>query len=265
MNLKVLVTGANGQLAKTIHKLYNENDYNIDFWFVTKNELDITNQSQVHTFFETSSFDYCINCAAYTNVEQAEKTPRPAFKVNSEGVKYLAEACNKTNTVLVHISTDYVFDGEKSTPYAENDITNPINEYGKSKLLGEQYIQELLTNYFIIRTSWLYSKEIGQNFYRTILDKAITEKELFITDSQTGCPTNTENLSKFIYKLILKQSKDFGVKHFCDTNAMTRYDFAKQILKETGLEGKIKLVKVKKYHTFARRPKNSSLSNSIIE
>ena len=265
MSVNVLVTGANGQLAKTIQKLFANNKDNVHFTFTTKKELDITNPKQVKNHIANKNYDYCINCAAYTNVEQAEKTPEIAYKVNAEGVKNLAEACKKTSAILIHISTDYVFDGEKETPYTEDDIPNPINEYGKSKLLGEHYVQDILEHYFIIRTSWLYSKEFGHNFYKTILEKAQTEKELHITDAQIGCPTNTVNLSKFIYALILEQSKDIGIKHFCDRKAMTWFDFAQQILKENGLENKIKLVKAKKYPTFARRPKNSSLSNSKLE
>ncbi|TJY34772.1 dTDP-4-dehydrorhamnose reductase [Pontimicrobium aquaticum] len=262
MSIKVLVTGANGQLGKTLEKLYKNNKDNIKFTFVTKKELDITDTQQVQNYFSNNKFNYCLNCAAYTNVEQAEKAPEIAYEVNAEAVKSLAETCNKTNTILIHISTDYVFDGEKESPYTENDLPNPINEYGKSKLLGEQYIQEILKQYFIIRTSWLYSKEFGHNFYRTILDKIKTEKELYITDAQIGCPTNTVNLSKYIYKLIYEQSSDFGIKHFCDRKAMTWFDFAKQILKENGLENKIRLVKAKKYLTFAKRPKNSMLLSS---
>lgn len=262
MSIKVLVTGANGQLGKTLKQLYKTNKDTIDFTFATKEDLDITVPQEVKNYVNHHRFHYCINCAAYTNVEQAEKTPEIAYKVNAEAVKTLAEACRDTNTVLIHISTDYVFDGDKGTPYTETDTPNPINEYGKSKLLGEQYIQQILERYFIIRTSWLYSKEFGHNFYKTIIEKAQTETELHITNAQTGCPTNTVNLSKAIYKRILERSKDFGVIHFCDAEPMTWYDFAGQILKTHGLEHKIKLVKVQKYHTFARRPKNSILLNS---
>ena len=203
MNKKVLVTGANGQLGKTIEELFSINDANLEFTFVSKENLDITNEDELLLYFKANKFDYCINCAAYTNVEQAEKTPEIAYKVNAEGVKNLAQVCKDANTILIHISTDYVFDGEKSEPYLVSDIPNPINEYGKSKLLGEQYIQKSLCNYFIIRTSWLYSKKYGKNFYKSILDKAKVEKELLITDEQIGCPTNTVNLAQFIHQLII--------------------------------------------------------------
>ena len=131
--INVLVTGAGGQLGKTIKALFSKNNCNLNVVFVTKEELDITNSESTHAFFLNNKFDYCINCAAYTNVEQAEKTPEIAFKVNAEGVKFLAKSCKTSDTILIHISTDYVFDGEKSEPYTVDDIPNPINEYGKSK------------------------------------------------------------------------------------------------------------------------------------
>ncbi|MFD0990547.1 dTDP-4-dehydrorhamnose reductase [Mariniflexile jejuense] len=262
--MKILVTGANGQLGKTIEELYAKNKSNLDFTFVSKAELDITNNTELNLFFQVNQFDYCINSAAYTNVEQAEKTPEIAYKVNAEGVKNLAEVCKKTNTVLIHISTDYVFDGQKKEPYTVTDLTNPINEYGKSKLLGEQHIQNCLETYFIIRTSWLYSKTYGKNFYKAIVAKAQTEKELTITTEQTGCPTNTVNLAAFIYKIIQTSNINYGVYHFCDEKAMTWYDFAEQILIENNLLKKIKLVKSEKYLTFAKRPVNSVLTNTKI-
>ncbi|MBP0902864.1 dTDP-4-dehydrorhamnose reductase [Mariniflexile gromovii] len=255
----ILVTGAHGQLGQTIEELYSKNDVNLEFVFVSKEKLDITLKGQVKSFFKSNKFDYCINCAAYTNVEQAEKTPEIAYKINAEAVKNLAEVCKNSNTVLIHISTDYVFDGEKSGPYTITDLPNPINEYGKSKLLGEQYIQSTIEKYFIIRTSWLYSKKYGKNFYKSILEKAKIEYELFITDEQIGCPTNTVNLSGFIYQIIVSQNNSFGIYHFSDKKAVTWYGFAEQILIENDVLKNIKLVKSNNYRTFARRPKNSIL------
>lgn len=262
--MKILVTGANGQLGKTIEELYAKNKSNLDFTFVSKAELDITNNTELTSFFQINQFDYCINSAAYTNVEQAEKTPDIAYKVNAEAVKNLAEICKKHNTVLIHISTDYVFDGEKTEPYKVTDLTNPINEYGKSKLLGEQHIQNILEKYFIIRTSWLYSKKYGKNFYKAIVAKAQTEKELTITTEQIGCPTNTVNLSALINKIVETNNTNYGIYHFCDEKAMTWYDFAKQILIENNLLKKIKLIKSSKYLTFAKRPINSVLINTKL-
>jgi len=258
MKKRILVTGANGQLGKTIKELYLKKENQFEFTFTTKIEFNITNQDSLNQFFNNNMFDYCINCAAYTNVEQAEKSPEIAYKVNAEGVKYLAEACKKSNTILIHISTDYVFDGEKQTSYTIKDKPNPINEYGKSKLLGEQHIQNILKEYFIIRTSWLYSKIYGKNFYKTILKKAETETKLFITDEQKGCPTNTVNLAKFSINLI-NTNRPFGIYHFSDNKAMSWYDFAIQILKEKKLSNKVNVVKSDKYVTFAKRPKHTIL------
>ena len=259
--ISVLVTGAGGQLGKTIKALFSKNNYNLNVVFVTKEELDITNSESTHAFFLNNKFDYCINCAAYTNVEQAEKTPEIAFKVNAEGVKFLAKSCKISATILIHISTDYVFDGEKSEPYTVDDIPNPINEYGKSKLKGEQYIQEFLKSYFIVRTSWLYSKKHGHNFYKTILEKTKTKAEISVATDQIGCPTNTVNLSRFLINLINKKNNDYGIYHFSDEKPMTWYDFAKEILLENGINNKIKLLKAREYITFATRPKFSVLSN----
>lgn len=261
----ILVTGANGQLGKTIEELYSNNDEGFKFTFTSKKILDITNKVEVAKIFSEHEFDYCINCAAYTNVEQAEKTPNIAYLVNAGGVKNLAESCKRHSVVLIHISTDYVFDGEKNIPYTVKDETNPINEYGKSKLLGEEYIIDMLEDYFIIRTSWLYSKKYGNNFYRNILKKVKTEKKLTITTEQKGCPTNSVNLSKYLINLILTKEQFYGIKHFCDEKVMTWYDFAEQILIDNDLFTKIELKKTEKYITFAKRPKFSVLSKTCFK
>lgn len=257
--IRILVTGSNGQLGWTIQQMAK--DYpDISFVFKDSTELDITDKTQVEGIFNTYSFDYCINCAAYTNVEEAETHPNRAFAINAEGARKLAKSCKKKGTILINISTDYVFDGEKGAPYTVNDAPNPINEYGKSKLKGEQYIQEIVGNYFIVRTSWLYCKAYGKNFYRTILEKAKTEKVLYVTDQQTGCPTNTFNLAGYLLETIIKNKKEYGIYHYTDGKVMTWYGFAKRILKENDLERKISLEKAKDFRTFAPRPDNSVLA-----
>ena len=255
---KILVTGANGQLGKSIHKLHS-NYPELEFIFTSISELDITSSQSIESVFKAHKPDYCINCAAYTNVEQAEKESEKASAVNAEGVKNLALSCKSYGTTLIHISTDYVFDGEKGEPYTVNDVPNPINEYGKSKLAGEKYIREILEKYFIVRTSWLYSKEFGKNFYRTILEKAKTEKEIYITGQQTGCPTNTESLTQYLIETIINNNKKCGIHHFSDDKVMTWYDFALSIIKENNLTNSVKVVKAENYRTFARRPKYSVL------
>ncbi|WP_299434154.1 dTDP-4-dehydrorhamnose reductase [uncultured Aquimarina sp.] len=256
--INILVTGGDGQLGKSI-KLLKSNYPDLDLCFTNSKELNITNKENIVLFFRNNSFDYVINCAAYTNVEQAEKEPNKAFLVNAEGVKNLAEICKETNKTLIHISTDYVFDGKKQTPYSEEDTPNPINEYGKSKLQGEKYIEEILKTYFIIRTSWLYS-EYGHNFYKTILSLSKKENTLKITTSEKGTPTNANDLAKFILYLISIQNKDYGVYHFSNQGEATWYDFAKEIINNIGKDDTIRLEKTDNYHTFAERPKYSVLN-----
>ncbi len=259
---RVLVTGSSGQLGQTIKELYSKNGANLDVTFASKKELDICNQKKVASFFKNNKFDYCINCAAYTNVGQAEITPQIAYEVNAIAIKYLAKACKESDTILIHVSTDYVFDGEKNEPYSIHDKTNPINEYGKSKLLGELEIQNVLNKYFIVRTSWLYSKKYGNNFYRKILEKAKQQEELFVIDSEIGCPTDAANLTNYLVGLILESKSDYGILHFCDDKIMTWYGFAEEILKENDFLDHIRLVKPKGYVSSVKRPKYSVLLTS---
>ena len=255
---RILVIGAGGQLAKTLKDCVIDYKEAI-FDFKTSRELDITIPEKIEQTLKTGNYNYCVNCAAYTNVEQAEKTPIEAFKVNAEAVNHLAGACKNHHVSLVHISTDYVFDGNKGEPYTVDDLANPINEYGKSKLKGEENIRKILPNHFIIRTSWLYSKKYGHNFYRTILAKAEQGAELRITDQQVGCPTDTETLAKFILEEVIPGNKPYGTYHVTDGKPMSWYEFAEHILNENGLTEQTKLVLDRKYRTFAKRPKNSVL------
>lgn len=255
---QILVTGANGQLGLTFQDL--EINYpDIEFTFLNSSQLNITSKQNIESVFVKNNFDFCINCAAYTNVEQAEKNPEIAFKINAEGVKNIAKACKTYNAKLIHISTDYVFDGKKKEPYTVHDIPNPINEYGKSKLLGEKYIQEILKDYFIVRTSWLYSKIHGKNFYKTILKKAVAREVLNITDEQVGCPTDTKNLGKYILTKVLFNDSSSRIHHFSDDNPMSWYEFAKKILIDNKLDKTTILVRADNYRSFAKRPKNSVL------
>ncbi|MFD2822515.1 dTDP-4-dehydrorhamnose reductase [Lacinutrix iliipiscaria] len=264
MKTKILVTGSNGQLGQTIKALYANYSKAYEFTFLSKSDLDISNESEVFEIFKANNYNYCINCAAYTNVEQAEKTPELAFIINAEAVKNLAKACRNHDTILIHISTDYVFDGEKRTPYSIEDTTNPINEYGKSKLQGELYIKENYSKHFIVRTSWLYSKTFGKNFYKTILNKIGQTEEIRITDAQLGCPTNCDNLANYIYKIITSKTTKFGTYHYCDKTQMSWFDFAYVILKENQVLDRVKLIKDNNYVTFAKRPSYSVLKPTEI-
>lgn len=255
----VLVTGANGQLGMTFRN--HEAEYSeLNFVFMGFENLDITDSCTLRKVFMEIRPEYCINCAAYTDVEKAEEEPDKAILINAQAVLNLAITCKEFQTILIHVSTDYVFDGRKTTPYTIEDIPNPINVYGASKLHGELNIKKTLDRFFIIRTSWLYSKKFGKNFYRSILALAKIKPELEITDTQIGCPTDTVNLSRFILGLIINQNNNFGIHHFSDRIVMTWYDFAKIILEENNIHN-VRLIKSNNYYTKAERPPYSVLDS----
>lgn len=257
---KILVTGANGQLGRCI-KDAAASFPDLEFVFVSKEELDIENSDLLLDFFSKNSFTHCINTAAYTNVENAESEPEKAFAINAEAVKNAAISCKENDVVLLHISTDYVFDGKKQTPYLETDPTNPINVYGASKLKGEKYIEEICTKYFIFRTSWLYS-QYGHNFLKTILKYAEAGKPLTITTEQTGTPTNANDLAKALLQVIAQDSKDYGVYHYSNCGETTWFGFAEAILQQTEKLKDANLAKTNHYRTFAARPEYSILDNT---
>lgn len=257
---KVLVTGANGQLGKCL-KDAAVNFPLLNFQFVSRNDLDIDNAEKMESFFNQNSFDYCINTAAYTNVEQAEKDADLAFLTNAEAVKNLAHSCKKNDVVLLHVSTDYVFDGKKEIPYLETDTTNPINVYGASKLKGEEYIIKSEVKYFVFRTSWLYS-QYGHNFLNTILKYGEAGKQLTITTEQIGVPTNANDLALAMLHVIDSESKEFGLYHYSNSGKATWFDFAKAIFEENPHFDASKLAKTDYYRTFAARPKYSVLDTS---
>lgn len=259
----VLVTGASGQLGKCLQKLA-EQEENIDWLFMSSSEIDITSTCDLHQCFKSKKIDYCINCAAYTNVERAEAEKEKAFEINAEGVKKLAKVCRENETVLIHVSTDYVFDGTAEKSYSEKDPTAPINVYGASKLKGEEYLREIMAEFFIFRTSWLYS-QFGHNFFKTILKKAGEGAELNITSAQTGTPTNANHLASLILKLIKEQSTAYGLYHFSNEGETTWYGFAREILKVSGNFEKVTLNKDNSYKTVAERPAYSVLSKSKLK
>ncbi|MEM9678753.1 MAG: dTDP-4-dehydrorhamnose reductase [Bacteroidota bacterium] len=259
MKTNVLVTGANGQLAMTIKHLFSENGKGLNFIFKTRKELDITSKTSIQETFENSKIHFCINCAAYTNVEMAESEQDKAFSVNAEGVKLLAEMCKLNDTVLIHISTDYIFDGSKGEPYTEDDITNPLNVYGKSKLRGENYIKEVSDKYYIIRASWLYSS-FGKNFLKTILRKIQDNEDLKIIDSQTGTPTSCIDLSEFIVFLITTKSVHYGIYHFSANQYCTWYEYALQIASNIQGYDSFKIKPVGAVKSNVKRPAYSVLS-----
>ena len=255
--MKILITGAKGQLGKCI-KDAAANYPEFDFLFASRELLNIESEKSISNIFENNRFDYCINTAAYTNVEKAESDQETAFLTNAEGVKHLARHCKKNNTTLIQISTDYVFDGKKGSPYTEEDTTSPLNIYGASKLKGEQYVQEICQAYYILRTSWLYS-QYGHNFYNTVLRFAKEGKPLTLTAEQTGTPTNANDLAEAILTIIRINSKNYGIYNFSNQGEATWYDFAKEILTQTNQLTKSNLAKTDYYRTFAVRPSYSVL------
>ena len=255
---KVLVTGADGQLGQCI-KAVQDQFPQLELIFATTDELDLSLFGLVGAYFRKNEFDYCINCAAYTNVEQAESKREMAFLVNSEAVRNLASVCHENDTTLFHFSTDYVFDGRKTSPYTEEDKTNPLNVYGMSKLAGEDEIQARLEKYFIFRTSWLYS-DFGHNFFNTIRKKAIPGTEFNITTSQRGTPTNAYDLAYYVLRIAAQESKEYGLYHFSNEGEATWYDFAKETLNLSGKLKEVELNEDNSYQTVAVRPPYSVLS-----
>ena len=256
--INLLVTGSSGQLGQCLKQLLLSAT-DISCYFAAREDLDITNSDELQRFFSEHNFDYCINTAAYTNVEKAESEQKEAFLINAEGAYSLAKACKKHNVVLLHISTDYVFDGMAKTPYQEQDPTNPLNVYGASKLKGEQHIVDTWKKHFIIRTSWLYS-QYGQNFLNSMLQFAKQKKALTITTQQKGTPTNANDLAQVLVTIIKTGNARYGVYHFSNQGEATWYDFAKAIFKATGEIDTVNLAKTEHYATFAKRPAYSVLN-----
>ena len=262
--ITILVTGGNGQLASCIKDVEKEHD-DLNVIYTDSLELDICDLNQVQAFFKTNKqIEYCINCGAYTAVDKAEIEVDKAFDVNAKGAKNLALACNKFGVVLIHISTDFVFDGEKNEPYIETDIANPINVYGASKLQGEVEIQQILKEHFIIRTSWLYS-EYGNNFMKTMLRLAETRDEISVVSDQIGTPTYAGDLAEVILKIILKKNNFYGVYHYSNDGVASWYDFAKEILDYQGVKVRVIPIKTEFYPTPAKRPMYSVFEKTKIK
>ena len=261
--IKALVTGGNGQLAQCLKNVVKNNDeLHVDFQDLPY--LDINDKQQLESYFLKNEFDYCINCAAYTAVDLAEEQSDLAYAVNAEGPKYLAEVCQKHQVTLIHISTDFVFDGQKRIPYLETDAPNPLSVYGASKLQGERSIQETTEAYFIIRTSWLYS-EYGKNFIKTMLSLSETLNEISVVSDQIGSPTYAGDLAEVLIQIVLSSSTNYGVYHYSNSGTISWYDFAVEIFKQFGKTIEVKPIKTKDYPTAAKRPKFSALNTIKIE
>ncbi|WP_067146645.1 dTDP-4-dehydrorhamnose reductase [Pseudotamlana agarivorans] len=261
--MSVLVVGANGQLGSCIKDL--EVQYkDLNFIYTDATLLNICNLKELQAFFQgNQSIDYCINCAAYTAVDQAETEKEKAFQINAEGAKNLASVCKENKAILLHVSTDFVFDGKKTTPYTEADTPNPISVYGASKLQGEIEIQKLIKEHFIIRTSWLYS-EHGSNFLKTMLRLAETRDEISVVSDQIGTPTYAGDLAEVLLKIIVTSNNNYGVYHFSNEGETSWYDFARTIFKFANSKVNVIAIPTEAYPTAAKRPEYSVLNKGKI-
>jgi dTDP-4-dehydrorhamnose reductase len=272
---RFLIIGYKGQLGSEIirdlEKKDNRFDFsiqnNIDLVKVSSKELDITNSLHVLKYIRNIKADIIINCAAYTSVDKAEEDYERAFQVNALGPRNLAIAAESVGAKLIHISTDYVFDGSgvshnnQTLPYREYDVPNPINVYGKTKLLGENYAREFCSKYFIIRTSWLYG-ESGSNFVKTIIKAANEKGKLRVVNDQFGSPTSAEDLSKHILKLAF--TEEYGFYHCTGNGIASWYDFANKIVEYAGIDCTVEAVTSEQYQTKAKRPSYSCLDNMML-
>ncbi len=263
----IWLIGNKGMLGHDVEDLLKKEDLK---YFATDIETDITSLNALKQYVQHKQFNYIINCAAYTDVDGAEKEIEKAYCVNWEGVRNIALVAKENNAILIHISTDYVFDGKKEDPYKEEDMTKPLSVYGKSKLKGEEDIQELLEKYFILRTAWLYGK-YGKNFIYTLLQLFQKQDEIKVTDEQSGSPTYTVDLAKILIEIIKTGLDQYGIYHFTNEGITTWYGFAKaiyKIAKKTGLcskEVNIAPIKTEEYPLPAVRPEYSLLSKEKIK
>lgn len=261
---KILVAGGNGQLGNCINKAKSEflNDY--EFHFTDVDTLNITDEDAVFDYFDELRPDFCINASAYTAVDLAEKEIEKCFAINADGVGNLADACKKYGATFIHISTDYVFDGESNIPYSEDNFTNPLSVYGESKRKGEELALENNPKTIVIRTSWLYS-EFNKNFVKTMLSIFSQKEELNIVSDQFGQPTNANDLADAIMKIIESPKKTYGIYHFSNYPETTWFHFAQKIAELSKSAIKLSPITTEQYPTPAKRPRRSTFSLDKIE
>lgn len=258
--MKVLVIGARGMLAEDLVPCLSERRYEV--FALSHNKLDICDFKQVKSKVSEIKPDLIINCAAYNDVDAAETSKGTALMVNGLGVRNLALACAQVDCPLVHLSTDYVFDGEKHEPYTIYDKPHPISAYGESKLLGERYLLHLLRRFYLVRTSWLFGIH-GNNFVETMLRVAATRDEIKVVDDQCGAPTFTQDLAKAIADLITTEC--YGIYHITNQGKASWYNFARTILGKSKKSTRVIPVTSDDINRPAHRPKNSSLDPFPLE
>ena len=263
--MNILVTGASGQLGSEIRSIssYYRTYF---FFFCSSKELNVCDHTEVFNFIETNKIDIIINCAAYTAVDKAESNAVLADAVNHQAVANLAKIAVSKTIKLVHVSTDYVFDGTNYQPYTENDVPNPQSVYGVTKLAGEEaMLKANPPNSIIIRTSWVYSK-FGNNFVKTMLRLATERTELNIVADQIGSPTNALDLAYVIFKILPQlENENVEVFHYSNDGVCSWYDFAYTIFEKSNLEIKLNPIATKQYPTPAKRPYFSIMSKEKIK
>lgn len=258
--MKIIVTGAKGQLGYDVVlqlKKCGHTAVEADL-----PELDITNKSAVEAFFEIHKPDGVIHCAAYTNVDGAETEKELCEKINYIGTKNIAECCQKHNSKLVYISTDYVFDGKGREPFENDAATAPCNFYGETKLMGENAVKEICDKYFIVRISWVFGSN-GKNFVKTMLRLSKERNELTVVCDQIGSPTYTPDLAALLCNMI--ETEKYGVYHATNEGFCSWAEFAAEIMKLSGAETKIIPVSSNEYKTVATRPANSRMSKKSLD
>jgi len=260
----ILVIGGKGQLGQCLQEKIKKSDPVNQFIFLGSADLNITDAAQIEAVFQQYQPTYCINCAAYTAVDNAEEDKEMAFAINETAVKRLAENCLKHNTTLIHISTDFVFNGDSSIPLTELLPTNPVNVYGLSKLKGELQVQELMEQYYIIRTSWLYSEK-ANNFCKTMLKLAQSRDSLTVIYDQVGTPTYAMDLAEIIIKIVSNDNQAYGLYHYSNEGVASWYDFAKAIFEFAEVDMKVTPVASSAFVTKAKRPHYSVLDKTKIK
>ncbi len=260
---KVLVFGANGQLGQCLKAVTSERNFNTVV-FAGKCEANILNEAALKAFFETEQAQFVVNCAAYTAVDKAEQAAEAAKAVNEMGAAYLAKACKNANAILIHISTDFVFDGNTVSLLKETDITKPVNVYGKTKLAGEKAITSIFDKHIIIRTSWLYS-EFANNFVKTMLRLGSERNNLQIIADQIGSPTYAIDLAHAIINIIQSSEPIYGIYHYSNEGAVSWYDFAKAIFEMADLKVAVSPISASAYPSKAKRPSFSVMDKSKIK
>ena len=262
----VLVTGSNGQLGNELQRLAMY-DGAIQYTFVDADEMDLTRPDDIHEYFSQKQFDFIVNTAAYTDVDGAESNEDLAFAVNERAVAHLGEICLKSKTRLIHISTDYVFDGHAYRPLDESAEPNPLSVYGRSKLGGEKAVLSMLPDAYIVRTSWLYSS-FGKNFVKTILRLAAERESLNVVADQVGSPTYARDLGQAITEMVVAIASGRvdapGIYHYANEGVASWYDVASAIVRHKGFSCKINPIRTEEYPMKAQRPHYSVLDKRKI-